>query len=74
MEEIVNHVSKRLKIEDFNRYQTKKFDDSSQKIRKILDQEIKKVSQHHEEYKIEKMVIKSKVKVRNLEAQKKKYK
>jgi hypothetical protein len=45
-------VDQRLKVEDFNSYQTRKFAESSKNIRRILDQEIKNVTKHYERYKV----------------------
>ena len=74
VDELSSKMETRLKNEDFNIYQAKKFNEGCRNIRKILDNEIKIVSSHHEQYRVEKMEIKGKVKARHLEAEKKKYK
>ena len=67
-------VTQRMKDEDFNFYQAKKFENGCKNIRKILDSDMKKVKARHQEYKVEKMMIKGKVKVRHFETEKKRLK
>lgn len=52
VEKLSREVSDRLKIEDFNFIQARKFNEGCKNIRKTLDHEMKIVTARHEEYKV----------------------
>lgn len=61
-------VTQRIQKEDFNSLQVSKFNRGCEQIRKILNSESEKTKARHEEYKVEKMLMKGKVKARHLDS------